>query len=165
MKQLIRAGYNEIRGILMQPNDPLRSLLQSLPPPRTFHLFISHSWEYGQDRTNLGNLIANGLTPDTALDYSAPSSDPIHTANAAQLTQALTQRISQSGVLIFPAGVYASYSSWIPTEISIAQQLQKPIIAVEKWGSQRSSSMAQQAHEIVGWNSGTISAAIRRWHP
>jgi hypothetical protein len=145
---------------------PTGSILDSLFPqsPRTFHLFISHSWDYGDDRTNLGSLIVNGLSPDNALDYSAPSDDPIHTSNSQQLLLALNQRISQAGLLIFPAGVYASYSAWIPVEISIAQQLQKPIIAVEKWGSQRSSSMAEQAHEVVGWNSNSVASAIRRWH-
>jgi hypothetical protein len=133
-------------------------------PPRTFHLFISHSWDYGDDRTNLGSLIVNGLSPDQALDYSAPRDDPIHAATTEQLVQALYQRIGQAKVLIFPAGVYASHSTWIPVELEIARQLQKPILAVEKWGAQRSSSMAQQAHQILGWNSNSIATAIRNWH-
>jgi hypothetical protein len=134
------------------------------PQPKAYHLFISHSWDYGDDRTSLGDLVIKGLGSNQIWDYSAPKDHPIHTANQNELLQALNERIGNARVLIFPAGVYASYSKWIPIEISIAQRLQKPIIAVEKWGSQRSTSMTQYAHEIVGWNSGTIAAAIKRWH-
>lgn len=132
---------------------------------KEYHLFISHSWDYGDDRTSLGDLVVKGL-PDAGQvwDYSAPKDHPIHSANRNDLIAALYDRIGKAKVLIFPAGMYASYSEWIPIEIGIAQRLQKPIIAVEKWGAQRSSSMAQYAHEIVGWNSSTIGVAIKRWH-
>lgn len=133
--------------------------------PKTYHLFISHSWDYGDDRVSLGDLIVKGLPiAGQIFDYSAPKDHPIHNANRDELIQALYERIESANVLIFPAGVYASYSRWIPIEIEIAQRLQKPIIAVEKWGSLRSTSMTQYAHEVVGWNSSSIGAAINKWH-
>jgi hypothetical protein len=128
-------------------------------------LFVSHSWDYGDDREDLGKLIVKGLGTQNVYDYSAPKDDPIHVANDEALVRTLYDRINKAHVLVFPAGVYASYSKWIPVEVAIAQHLRKPIIAVETWGAKRSASIAQSAHEIVGWNSNSIADAIRKWHP
>lgn len=136
----------------------------SQPQPRVYQLFISHSWDYGDDRVNLGSLIVKGLGSNQVFDHSAPENDPIHAANDEELIRALYDRIGRANVLIFPAGVYASFSRWIPIELAIAQQLSKPIIAVETWGSERSTSMTQYANEIVGWNSATVARAINNWH-
>lgn len=140
--------------------------LQALMPrPRVYNLFVSHSWDYGDDRTNLGKLIMNGLGSQYVYDSSAPEDDPIHAASDDELIQVLIGRISNSNVLVFPAGVYASHSKWIPIELAIAKVYKKPIIAVEKWGFQRSTSMVADATEIVGWNSKSVADAIKRWHP
>ncbi len=148
----------------MDPN--YKNFVQALTPrPRLYQLFISHSWDYGDDRTNLGDLIMKGLGTQHVYDSSAPQNDPIHAANNDELIKALINRISQASVLVFPAGVYASYSEWIPVELTIANLQKKPVIAVEKWGSKRSTSMISSATEIVGWNSKSIADAINRWHP
>lgn len=146
-------------------SDYVRIAQALFPRPRLYNLFVSHSWDYGDDRTNLGDLIIKGLGSQYVYDSSAPEDDPIHAANDDELVRALVNRIAQAKVLVFPAGVYASYSKWIPIEIAIANLQQKPIIAVEKWGSKRSSSMIASATEIVGWNSNSVAAAINRWHP
>lgn len=147
-------------------NNSVNPFLNLVPQqPKRYDLFISHSWDYGDHRTNLGQLIANSLAPNQAFDHSAPQDDPIHAANDQDLVLALFDRIGKANVLIFPAGVYATHSKWIPVEIGIAGQLGKPIIAVEIWGSERSTNWAKQAHEIVGWNGNSVARAIRRWHP
>ena len=64
--------------------------------------------------------------------------------------------------VIILAGVYSSYSKWINIEIELAKEMGKRIIAVEPWGSSRTSAMVKNAaHEIVGWNSASIIRAIR----
>lgn len=138
----------------------------NIPPAqqKTYHLFISHSWDYGDDRTNLGDLILKGLGTNNVLDYAAPKDHPIHATEDDKLVEAIFDRVSKSEVLIFPAGVYASHSKWIPVELAIAKVLNKPIIAVETWGSQRSTSLTDVANEIVGWNASTIGRAIKNWH-
>lgn len=132
--------------------------------PKTYHLFVSHSWDYGNDRLNLGTLIVKGLGTNNVYDYSAPKDHPIHIANDRELVAALFERIGKAEVLIFPAGVYASHSKWIPIEIAIAKQINRPIIAVQTWGAQRSTTIAQSANEIVRWNSSSVASAIKRWH-
>lgn len=135
------------------------------PQIKDYHLFISHSWDYGDHRTNLGQLIVKGLAPHNVYDYSAPKDHPIHSSSDNDLINALVERIQKSNILIFPAGVYVSHSTWVPIEIAIAQRLRKPILAVQTWGAQRSTTATAAANEILGWNSNTIAGAIKRWHP
>ena len=64
--------------------------------------------------------------------------------------------------VIILAGVYSTYSKWINIEIELARKMGKKIIAVEPWGSERTSTVAKNAaDEIVRWNSDSIVRAIR----
>ena len=68
-------------------------------------------------------------------------------------------------VTLILAGVYASYSTWIEEEIDLAKygfDVAKPIVAIEPWGSQRTSTRVKQAADrIVRWNTESIVGAIR----
>lgn len=71
--------------------------------------------------------------------------------------------MKHASVVLILAGVYATYSKWIDKERKIAKELRKPIVAVEKWGSERSSEVVKEAaDEIVKWNIRSIVDAIRR---
>jgi nitric oxide reductase activation protein len=60
------------------------------------------------------------------------------------------------------AGVYSTYSKWINIEIALAQEMGKRIIAIEPWGSERTSSAVKNAADkIVKWNTDSIVGAIR----
>jgi len=69
------------------------------------------------------------------------------------------------GVVLILAGVYATYSKWINQEIDLAASsftYPKPIIAIEPWGSERTSLVVKQAADrIVKWNTDSIVGAIR----
>lgn len=64
-----------------------------------------------------------------------------------------------------PAGMYATYSKWIPIEIVLARQQGKPIVAVRKYAAERSSQLVtDNSNQFVGWNGKSIADAIKRWH-
>lgn len=66
-----------------------------------------------------------------------------------------------SCVLIM-AGVYSTYSKWINIEIELAKSMNKKIIAIEPWESERTSSVVKTAADkIVKWNTDSIVSAIR----
>lgn len=68
-----------------------------------------------------------------------------------------------SCVLIL-AGVYSTYSKWINIEIELAKEMGKRIIAIEPWGSQKTSqTVKNNADVIVGWNTDSIVKAIRNY--
>ena len=82
----------------------------------------------------------------------------------AQLREAIRRQMAPCGVVLIPAGVYASYSKWIDMEIKLAEgfQQRKPIIAIEPWGSQRTSARVKQAADrIVKWNTESVVKAIK----
>ena len=135
---------------------------------KTYNLFISHSWSYVDQYERLIKLLRQ--RPYFAFkDYSVPPDDPIHNAkNEAQLRKAIQNQMSSCHVVfgIILAGVYASYSKWIDIEIDLAEAgfaTRKPILAIRPWGSERISQRVRDAaDEIVGWNTESVVAAIRK---
>ncbi len=134
---------------------------------RTHNLFISHSWAYSDTYNRLVNLL-DARPYFRYRNYSVPKDNPLHTSGTDKaLYNAIKNQIAPSRVILILAGVYASssYSKWIDKEIQIAKtefQTPKPIIAIEPWGSQRTSVAVKNAADaIVGWNTESIVSAIR----
>ena len=127
-----------------------------------YHLFISHSWTYSDSYEKLISLLNNNSS-FVFKNYSVPKNDPIHYANnERQLRAAIKEQMKHASCVLILAGVYATYSKWINIEISLAQEMGKKIIAIEPWGSERTSSVVKQAaDQIVKWQSTSIISAIR----
>lgn len=127
-----------------------------------YNLFISHSWTYSDAYENLTEML-NNANYFTYKNYSVSKNDPIHNAsNDRQLYNAIEEQIRHASVVLILAGVYSSYSKWIDKEIEIAQNLSKPILAVEPWGSEKTSlKVKNSADKIVKWNTDSIVSAIR----
>ena len=132
---------------------------------RTFNLFISHSWTYGDQYNRLATLLAQ-RPYFRYRDYSVPHDDPIHNARSAtDLREAIKQRMAPASAVLILAGVYATYSKWIDKEIDLAKggfNSRKAIVAIEPWGSERTSIRVKNAADrIVRWNTESIVRAIR----
>ena len=131
----------------------------------TYNLFISHSWAYSDAYEKLINLL-NAKAYFSYKNYSVPKNDPIHTKGTDKdLSEAIKGQIRLTQVVVILAGVYASHSKWINKEILIAQTaftVPTPILAVEPWGSERTSKTVRDAADkIVGWNTNSIVSGIR----
>lgn len=132
-----------------------------------YNLFISHSWAYSREYTNLITLLDEAMRFQYR-NYSVPKESPIHNAPADwQLRAAIREQMSHASCVLILAGVYATYSKWINIEIDLAKNgfsTPKRIIAIAPWGQQRISSVVQNAaDEIVRWQSDSIINAIRCW--
>ena len=132
----------------------------------TYNLFISHSWNYGDQYNRLVDLLQN-RNYFAFNNYSVPIDDPVHTNGTDRdLRTAIRNHMQPCQVVIILAGVYATYSKWINAEIDLAKegfQNPKAILAIRPWGAERISSVVQDAaDEIVGWNTESIVAAIRK---
>ncbi len=134
---------------------------------RQIHVFISHAWSYSEHYETLADWIfkKNWSVGQASLDirdYSVPKNDPIHNANNdTQLGVALYSKISKSHVIVIPTGMYANYSKWIQKEIDGAKFYDKPILAVNPWGTLRKSSVvASAASKLVNWNKEKIIEGI-----
>lgn len=75
------------------------------------------------------------------------------------------RKMAPTGAVIILAGVYATYSKWINEEINLAEcgfAVCKSIIAIEPWGSARTSTRVKNAADrVVGWNTESVVKAIR----
>lgn len=132
---------------------------------KTHHLFISHSWTYGSQYDNLVELL-EGRRYFSFVDYSVPRDDPVHDAGSdAELRRAIKRHMAPTSAVLILAGVYATYSKWINKEIDLAEHgfvEPKPIIAIEPWGSERTSVRVKDAADrVVRWNTESIVRAIR----
>lgn len=127
-----------------------------------YNLFISHSWAYGDAYDKLVNLL-NAKPYFTYKNYSVPKNDPIHNAPYDyQLKEAIRRQMQPTSCVLILAGIYATYSKWINIEIELAQSMDKKIIAIEPWGSSKTSTVVKNAsNKIVGWNTDSIVGAIR----
>lgn len=130
----------------------------------TYNLFISHSWTYSDAYEKLVGML-NNATNFSYKNYSVPKNDPIHNAsNASQLKAAIRNQMQHASCVLIMAGVYSTYSKWINIEIELAREMGKTIIAIEPWGSQRTSLVVKQAADkVVGWNTSSTVSAIRGW--
>ena len=130
---------------------------------RTYKLFISHAWAYGDAYEKLIKFF-NEAPYFAYSNYSVPKDDPVHNANNdAQLYAAIKAQIAPVQCVVILAGVYSTYSKWINKEIQIAKSdYSKPIVAVEPLDSERTSAIVKKnADRIVRWQSSSIVNAIK----
>lgn len=132
---------------------------------REYNIFISHSWQYSDTYNQLINLLDNSAY-FSFKNYSVPKDDPLTIRNKTYYESELENKIEQQmrpcSVVLILAGVYSSYSESIDMEIKIANRLNKPIIAIEPYGSQRTSFVVKNnAKKVVSWNSSSIINAIK----
>lgn len=129
---------------------------------KRYHLFISHSWNYTDAYEKLIALLdKTGLVYS---DYSVPKEDPVHTNGTdKELKDAICRQMAPCSCILVLAGVYATYSKWINKEIEIAKLMKKKIIAIEPFGSERTSRFVKEnADIIVKWRGESIKNAIEQ---
>lgn len=128
-----------------------------------YRIFISHSWSYSEQYDKIEDFLKQeGIL---FYNHSVPKNDPIHTNGTdAQLEAAIDAKVKGCSCVIILAGVYATYSKWINKEIKIAKKYNKPIIAVEYWGSEKTSSVVKGAADvIVKWQAKSVADAVRKY--
>lgn len=126
-----------------------------------YNLFISHSWNHSDAYEKLVNLL-DKADNFRYKNYSVPKDDPVHNAkNDAALKAAIQDQMRHASCVLILAGVYSTYSKWINIELDLAVEMGKKIIAVEPWGSERTSARVKlYADKIVKWQASSIIKAI-----
>jgi hypothetical protein len=130
---------------------------------RMYRIFISHSWAYSTQYDKIESFLSDEHV--NYYNHSIPKDDPVHTnGTEKQLRDAIEAKIKGCSCVIILAGVYATYSKWINIEIELAQKYNKPIIAVEPWGSECTSAKVKDAaNAIVGWNAKSVANAVKNY--
>lgn len=130
---------------------------------QTYHLFISHSWNYADKHDRLVELLTAHPT-FSFKNFSVPPQNPIVGAlNDMQLELAIENKIRPCSAVLIMAGVYSTYSKRINKEIEIAKRLGKVIIAIRPFAAERMSTVVRDAaHAECAWNTDSIVNAIRQ---
>ncbi len=136
-----------------------------MPTLKTYDLFLSHVWrrDHNSEYYRLEKLL-NQAPYFSWRNYSVPEHGPLGTKTDSQLRQALDRQIRPVNCFLVVSGMYVNHRKWMQEEMDIAQDYDKPIIGVIPWGQERVPVEVQRvADEMVGWQTSSIVAAIRRW--
>lgn len=138
-----------------------------MPALKTYDLFISHAWAYNDDYYRLVELLKKAPNFDFR-NYSVPEHDPVLDPNdendRKKLLAALDWQIKPVNCVLIISGMYVAYSYWIQKEIDIAVSYNKPIIGLIPRGAEKIPTAVQKvAKEMVGWNTDSIVAAVRKY--
>ncbi len=134
----------------------------TVPSLKTYRLFISHAWDYGHyDRlVEMLNEAPNFYWED----YSIPEDDPLHSGSASALREGIKRHIRPTSCVVAIAAMNVPYRDWIKMEIEFSAAIGKPIIGIRPHGNVQEPLIIQaNALEIVGWRTGSIVSAIRRY--
>lgn len=129
---------------------------------KQYNVFISHSWKYDEDYQGIVDLLSNIPSLDWQ-NHSVPEEKELENVTDEELENGLRNRMRNASVVITSAGMYGSeaYSTWIPREHEIAEDLCKPIVAVKPEGQKNIPSYIEEsADEIVGWTRASVAHAL-----
>ncbi len=134
-----------------------------MPALRTYSVFICHDWEYTEDYYRICDFL--DTTPNFRWkNLSVPEHDPLDTDDMLQKN--LRDQIRPADVMLVLAGMYSAHSGWMDWEMKFARRIGKGIIGIRPRGNIQLPVVVQtNADEIVGWNTGSIVDAIRRYAP
>lgn len=128
---------------------------------KNYKIFISHSWSHSSDLIDLQNLL-NSRGYFNVEFTEASKEVPINSTNATYIKARLKAKILSSNVILALAGIYASYSEWMPWELDTAKSLNIPIIGIIPRGQERISQEVYSRSIVdVKWNTESIVEAIR----
>ncbi|MBQ9165999.1 MAG: TIR domain-containing protein [Oscillospiraceae bacterium] len=140
-----------------------------MPELRPYHIFISHAWKYGDDYNRLVRLLDSAANFQY-LNYSAPKDKPLHNLDTTsagtvlEIRSAIDRKIRTCSCILVISGMYYNNRRWMQYELESAYQMGKSIIAIRPYGSSDVPLGVQRyADTIVGWNTDSIVAAIRKY--
>lgn len=138
-----------------------------MPDLKTYDLFISHAWKYGDEYNKLVNFL-NNTNYFKYRNYSAPEQKPLFPPGKKvadkEIREKIENKIRPVNIVLILSGMYYNHHEWIQEELKIAKDCNKPIIAVKPWGAKITpTEISVAAKEVVGWNTDSIVNAIRKY--
>lgn len=134
-----------------------------MPYLKNYRLLISHSWSYSQHYDTVKKWLDNSNYFKWS-NHSVSADRPLDTTSDKELKDRLTRQISGCSAVIVVSGMYSHYSKWIDYEIDEALRMNKPIIGLKPWGSERiPTKISENATILIGWNSNSLINAVRNY--
>lgn len=132
-----------------------------MPYLKNYRLLISHSWSYQNHYKTIKDWLDSSLYFRWS-NHSISADNPFDSSTDRELKEKLTRQISGCSAVIVVAGMYSNYSKWIDYEIDEAVRMNKPIIALRPWRSERTPlKIRNNATILVNWSSIGLLNAVR----
>lgn len=95
-------------------------------------------------------------------NYSVPEEEEVDATSAEELAKALISQFKPVSVVIVLGGMYVNHSDWISIEMTIGEELNKPILGVRPHGNQNMpTEVTERADVVVGWQGSSVADAVR----
>ena len=137
-----------------------------MPDLKTYNIFISHAWKYGENYDRLIKLLDDA--PNFYYrNYSSPKDKlfipPYMYDLNDTIKNKIVSKIRRANCVLFISGMFALYKNLMLVEIEIALELEKPIICIKPSDDQViPPTIYNAADEIVDWDTSSIVDAIRK---
>lgn len=122
-----------------------------------YPLFISHSWSTDNDFEKLIHL----LHQDESFSYSFYAvnwNDKLYqNGTSFHVYQALKYQLLPSSLMIYQTGRYDIFEKWIHEEVSMAQEMNKPILALSQQETVLTSEEKIFCNHLIYWDSSLIT--------
>ncbi len=125
-------------------------------------VFASHAFQEHDDYYRLFEYLES-TTKFFYANSAIPGKVPDEDTEEA-LKDELREQIEPAEIVIILAGLYDEFHEWIDFTLLLAKSLDKPVIAIEHFGSTQeiAPEIAEIADEVVAWNERSIVDAVRR---
>jgi hypothetical protein len=134
-----------------------------MPYLKNYRLLISHSWSYANHYATIKKWLDSSSLFRWS-NHSISANNPYDSSTDRELKEKLTRQISGCSAVIVVAGMYSNYSRWIDYEIDEAVRMNKPIIGLRPWGSERTPlKITNNATVLVSWTSSGLLNAVRSY--
>jgi hypothetical protein len=130
------------------------------------NIFISHAWEYNSEYHRIVSFLDSRqyfYWKNYSVPEHDPKIDPDSKMGYRKLRDELENQIKLVNCFIIIGRMYINNRVWLQTEMDLAYNYNKPIVAVIPFGARQvPQAIKEIANEIVGWNKASIVNAIRR---
>ena len=138
-----------------------------MPALKTYNIFISPAWRYGEAHDRLIKLLDDA--PDfNYRNYSSPKAESLFPSYTSIFDDTIKSKIASKirlvNCVLVISGMYAQYRNMMLVDIEIALELDKPIIGIRPFDGQQMPRAVFNATDLtVGWKTASIVGAIRKY--
>lgn len=124
-------------------------------------IFISHSWTHEKDFKNLISKLEK--VEYEFYNHSVTKNKPLDAKSNTDLVNQIRKKMIYCSKIVVIAGDYVDKSRIIKSEIKLAKQLDKEIIAIRPWGQKKiPKALEETAHVVIGPTTENIISALQK---
>lgn len=127
---------------------------------KQYNVFVSHSWGYNKHYQRIVDFL-DGVPSLKWQNHSVPSTNPLPVDTESALRSELRNQMKTASVVVVSSGMYGAHSKWIREELELAEEMDKPVIAIIPEGQSKIPAKIQEVADTqVGWRKASLVDAL-----